>query len=228
LTETFKQPKAKVVAVKQIVKQPPKTKLKRGRPSSEPSSAGAYVERPRNHESLAIARAAKAAKRTATLAEKATQASASSRGAGLKQARKSALIGPISSWKLKHSAPQARPKNALDSDTPDASPVEAEDTDATAPARIVQDTDEEDDDFVPDSTRGGVEEHNVSTSAGVKDWTEISASVPSVDPRRPGRGEARKSASVVAVKKLKKKMGGARPGAGRKRKRPVVFNSDDE
>jgi hypothetical protein len=39
---------------------------------------------------------------------------------------------------------------------------------------------------------------------------------------------AKSAPVIVAVKKVKKKMGGARPGAGRKRKRPVIINSEDE
>jgi hypothetical protein len=205
-----------MVAVKQVVKHPVKAKLKRGRPS-EPSSAGAYVDRPRNLESLALARAAKAAKRAAMLAEKALQIPPSSCGTGLRQARKSASSGPISFQKLNHSA-QGRSKKALESDTPGDSAADAN-ADLVAPSRIIQDTDEEDDDFMPEFTRG--------TEGIEKNGNEIPPSASSVDPRRP-RPRAAKSASVVVVKNLKNKMGGARPGAGRKRKRPVVLNSDGE
>ena len=49
-------------------------------------------------------------------------------------------------------------------------------------------------------------------------------------PRREGSSRVRttKSAPIIAVRKARKKMGGARPGAGRKRKRPLIVNSEDE
>jgi hypothetical protein len=235
-TKHFKQPKSKVVAIKQMVKQPSKVKLRRGG-SPTHSSAGEHIDRPRprNYEALAIARAAKAAKRAAMLAEKSLQNTSTSSGPGLKQARKSAVSGPISRHdKLHKSDSRGRTKKLRDFETAEASnasnsAIEADTfTNARELSLVVQDTDEEVDDFVLDSMREGpteasdTEEYDLGLTAGHQTNPDLSHS-----PHRP-RARISKSASVVAVKKTKSKVGGARPGAGRKRKRPLVLNSDDE
>lgn len=234
LTKNFKQPKGKVVAVKEIVRQPSKAKLKRAS-STTPSSAGAYIDRPRprNHEALAIARAAKAAKRAAMLAEKGLETP----GTGVKQARKSTSTGPNGYQKLKNSNSRGRTERVRDLEIPEApnasaSAVEADhNANTRAPTLVVQDTDEEDDDSVPDSRQEGTNTHGIPSFHTGEDGVELASgndinTYASLELRnRPRIG---KPAPVVVVKEVKKKMGGVRPGAGRKRKRPLILNSDEE
>jgi hypothetical protein len=216
MTKFFRQPKGKVVAVKQLVNQPSKAKLKResSRSSSNndtaPSSAGAYVDRPWVREALAKARAAKAAKREATLGEKTNQAPATS-SSGLKHARKSAS-GLGGYKKSKDSEERGRTGWVGGSDSREGSASKSavetgnddHDKNKETSALVVQDTDE---DIGTDTDVEGRENDSTRRS------------------NRPAPRMARKSASVVAVKKVRK---GGRLSLGRKRKRPLVADSDDE
>jgi hypothetical protein len=223
MTKLFKQPKGKVVAVKQVVNQPSKAKSKRGSSHSSsnndpaPSATGAYVDRPWVREALAKARAAKAAKREAMLAEKANQAmtttsSSTALKPGLKQARKSAS-GPSSYQKP--NVPDARGptgvvggSNSREGSTASKSAMEADDDgniNKVIPTLVVQDTDED-----------------TNTDAEERDNDDIPQST-----AKPRASMAKKSASIVAVKKVKN-TGGGRLSLGRKRKRPLVANSDEE
>lgn len=240
MTKNFKQPKGKVVAVKQVVKQPNKVKTKRvfSRASTNndptPSSAESYVEkekpdRPWIREALAKARAAKAAKRAAMLAEKDLQISATAIPATvLRRARKSAS-GASKSQPSKDSDSRGRSARIQDSGSRRGSNASESATTRTRsrPALVVQDTDDKDEENTAQDTQAGAQ----GSEAG-EDELDLDAedSVSSALPRRAGnpRGRMAKSAPVVAVKKVKKKMGGARPGAGRKRKRPLIINSEDE
>jgi hypothetical protein len=219
MTKFFKQPKGKVVAVKQLIKQSSKAKSKRASSHSSsnndtaPSSAGAYVDRPWVREALAKARAAKAAKREAMLAEKTNQApTITGSSTGLKKHARKSASGP-SSYK-KSNVPEERGRtrwvggsksregsaavSALKSG--DERHVKTE----AMSALVVQDTDEDTD-----------------TDTDVEDRENDVI-------RRSDRSApkmAKKSASVVAVKKVKK---GGRYSLGRKRKRPVVAENDEE
>jgi histone-lysine N-methyltransferase EZH2 len=100
-------------------------------------------------------------------------------------------------------------------------------------SQYVQDTDEEDDEYILPNTQEDEEEDAVAEPVSNNDDTVVPDAGRSTRSRR-GSGRPRKRGSdvvpVVAVKskKTKAKMGGARPGAGRKRKRPIIVNSDDE
>jgi hypothetical protein len=232
MTKNFKQPKGKVVAVKQTVKAPIKVKPKRAMSCSStndptPDSEVVSKDRPWIREALAKARAAKAAKRAAMLAEKAAltdkalpTTSNTHIGNVFKQARKSA------------SGPQAdnrgRSKRARELDMGDESngsrSASRADDDAnrrkkTTPAHIVQDTDEEEEEHADNKL--------VFDAEGQGHTPVAEEGTSSAGLRRTGRSQSRtlKSAPVVAVKKLKSNMGGARPGAGRKRKRIRVSTS---
>jgi hypothetical protein len=218
MTKNFKQPKGKVVAVKQALSRPSKAKPKR--PSSRyssnnaptSSSAGAYVDRPWVKEACAKARSAKAAKKAAMEAEGANQAPAAASGSSrlkTKQARKSAS-GPSSSRITK--GPEARGRtggmhgsDSREASTASKSAMEARDNargrETATPTLVVQDTDEDTNTDVENGENGDASRRT----------------------SRPRAGMAKKSASIIAVKKLKRTSGGRL-----KRKRPLVFNSDDE
>jgi hypothetical protein len=103
---------------------------------------------------------------------------------------------------------------------------------------VVQDTDEEDEvEDVPseDAPGRGRELGCPNAEKSARSDGREENPYNNDNPRRSGRSRSRPRRfyldtvfAVKDVKKVTKKMGGARPGAGRKRKRPVVFNSDDE
>ncbi|KAH3910960.1 hypothetical protein HBI56_002380 [Parastagonospora nodorum] len=224
MTKNFKQPKGKIVAVKQVVKQPKKGKMKRA-PSfndSITSSTGGNVdkpERPGMREALAKARAAKAAKRALKLAEEGLQTHATS--GRPKQARESAS-GPSSLRMSKNPDVGGRPGRERDSRAREGSNASRSRAGTRAksgtPILVIQETDDEDED-----TNGGAEASDPQVS---EDGSQASDTVP----ERAGaaRPRMRKSAPLFAVKEIKKTRGGVRPGAGRKRKRPLIVNSEDE
>jgi hypothetical protein len=238
MTKNFKQPKGKVVAVKQIVKQPSKAKTKRAlsrTPANndpKPSSAGSYkekekLERPWVRESLTKARAAKAAKREATLAEKDLQTSANAIPATMLrqgQARKSAG-GPSMFRPSKDSISRGRSRQPQDNSSREGSNASGSVGVRTrsAPTLVVQDTDDEDDENTVKDTQAGAQE-----AKAAEDGIDLDAEDPESSARPQRASIAKPAPVIVAVKKIKKKMGGARPGAGRKRKRPLVVNSEDE
>jgi hypothetical protein len=211
MTKNFKQPKGKVVAVKQALSRPSKAKPKR--PSScYSSSAEAFVDRPWVKEACAKARSAKAAKKAAMEAEGANQAPAAPSGSSrlkTKQARKSAS-GPSSSKITKRPEARGRTGGMQGSDSREASTasksaMEADDNargrETATPTLVVQDTDEDTNTDVENRENGDASRRT----------------------SRPRAGMAKKSASIIAVKKLKRTSGGRL-----KRKRSLVFNSDDE
>jgi hypothetical protein len=167
------------------------------------------------------------------LAEGTLQAPNTSRGTASKHARKSAAGGLTSYQKSEYSAPQDRPKRRRDLDIPDGSATETSNSfNATSPSRIIQDTDEDEDISVPQYTQEGANASDLPVSDVEAGNAKVArnntpSNATSLEQMRPRAGAAN-ATSVVAVKETKKKMGGARPGAGRKRKRPVVLNSDDE
>jgi hypothetical protein len=236
MTKNFKQPKDKVVAVKQIVKQPSKAKTKRAlsrTPANndpKPSSAASHVEkekpeRPWIRESLAKARAAKAAKREAMLAEKDLQtpaipATMLRQGQARKSAGGPSMFRPLKALTLTDRSKQPQDYGSrAGSNASDSVGVRTRST----PILVIQDTDDEDDENAVQDTQAGAQE-----SQAAEDGVDMNTKDPESS-ARPRRARMAKAAPViVAVKKVKKKMGGARPGAGRKRKRPVIINSEDE
>ncbi|KAH7079176.1 hypothetical protein BKA63DRAFT_409412 [Paraphoma chrysanthemicola] len=228
MTMHFKQPKGKVVAVRQL--KPVATKQKSAAIRSSSKSVDPSGENPyaRQIEGLAKARAAKAAKRAAQLAELGLPATSR-----LKQARKSAVHSSTTYKLSRDSEVQGRHKQAPTLSRSEA--VEAYESVLYADERtstktrgaleketdfVVQETDDEDE---PEDTQAGAEEDSVPASE-VEKGLNLDAGE---TVRAPGRtrGRAIKSAPVFAVKNKK---GGFRPGAGRKRKRPVIVNSDEE
>jgi hypothetical protein len=221
MTKNFKQPKGKVVAVKQTVKAASKVKQKRPMSSSPnpdvtPSSAMAPPDRPLVRAALAKARAAKAQKRAAMLAEKEAlattalpDAASTLRGTKFPQARKSA-VGP------QPGASKRARELDIENDSAESRSASRAEEDAgrkkrRTPNLVVQDTDDEDEETVPQDATGSV----TGSEDGVSD-TGL---------RRTRRSHTRTgSASVFAIKKINSiNMGGARPGAGRKRKRPLAL-----
>lgn len=238
-TMHFKQPKSKVVAVKQTRLVTTKQKRMPVRASSynsaEPSGPNPYA---RQIEALAKARAAKAAKRAAQLAELGLPATG--RITGVRQARKSATNPPLESRLSKNSEVRGRDKTAptLRRDEDVEASESALDGDEETSAKtwgtneavtelVVQDTDDEDDEFVPESTQEGAEADSMPADVAEDDFDLDTEGQVEQGPSKPP-GRAIKSAAVFVVKKKKGKLGGARPGAGRKRKRPLIVNSDDE
>ncbi|RAR10939.1 hypothetical protein DDE82_000911 [Stemphylium lycopersici] len=210
-TAQFKQPNGKIVAVKQ------------NKPKGKKAGSSAGVDPPTEDRSRIIAatakaRAAKAAKRAALMEEEAAM-SATRRVSGPLQARKTAVstIGRKRVSKLRHQglgkSESTGSEAGVDAEASDDEiPVTGESQETVA-SQYVEDTDEEDEAFVLErASRSKVAQTSYTTRQ-----------------RGPGRPRKRASdiAPVVAVKK-KGKLGGARPGAGRKRKRPIVANSDDE
>jgi hypothetical protein len=207
MTKYFKQPKGKVVAVKQVVNQPSKAKSKRATSHSSSNndttsnSAETHVDRPWVKEALAKARAGQADAAPATVRGKTASQP--------KQARKSAS-GPSSFKTPNVLGGRGRTGGAQSSNSREASAASqsgAETNDnargrnTVTPILIVQDTDEE------ANTDAEIGEHGDARRR----------------PSRPRAGMAKKSAPIVAVKKLK------RSSVGRlKRKRPFIVNSDDE
>ena len=99
----------------------------------------------------------------------------------------------------------------------------SQDTQTTEPTQFVPDSDEEDGDFILGNSQ---EEDEEDFDIPISDAEEDTVVETIPKRRRPGRPYKRVS-GVAPVSAVKKK-GGARPGAGRKRKRPVVTNSDDD
>jgi len=176
------------------------------------------------------------------LAEKGLQPPANGHSTRLKQARKSVGSGIVQYRASKHSNSTGRHKTARGVGIPEETDDElkaSEDAAAWGASDsvsnlVVQETDE-DEDFVPNDSQEAADPYDFPTDVEDDDFDlGMGRQTGNIGPRRPGRPRARlaksapTSAPVVAVKKVKKKMGGARPGAGRKRKRPVVVNSDDE
>jgi hypothetical protein len=218
MTKYFNQPKGKVVAVKQAVNQPSKAKSKRATSHSsfnnDPTlnAAETHVDRPWVKEALAKARAAKAAKRAAIQAGQVDAAPVTARGKTAsqpKQARKSAS-GPSSFKSPNFPGGRGRTGGAQNSNSREASTASqsaaeidgnARERDTVTPTLVVQDTDEE-----------------TNTDADIGEYGDVRRRT-----SRPRAGMAKKSAPIVAVKKLK------RTSVGRlKRKRPLIVNSDDE
>jgi hypothetical protein len=213
MTKNFKQPKGKVVAVKQVVAQPGKAKTKRAR--SRPSHDDDLTPNLAVKEALAKARAAKAAKRVAKQAGEVDQAPAiASNETASKpmQARKSAS-GPSSS---KHASTTdargqrsaVRNSNSREASTTSKSAAEVDDNtrgrNTVTPSLVVQDTDED---------------TNTDVENGAAADAPRRTSRPRAGMAKKSAGMAKKSAPTVAVKHSRKTF---------KRKRPIVVNSDDE
>ncbi|KAF2823532.1 hypothetical protein CC86DRAFT_356221 [Ophiobolus disseminans] len=246
-TKNFKQPRTtgKVVAVRQTAKKPQKNKSKRAisrsssLQSSEPKSTGsARLNNPLVMKGMAKARAAKAAKREAMLAEGGSQTAKTARSTGLKQARKSAASGTTQYRLSNHSGARGRHKTVRGLHIPeetDGDLTGPDDANESVSNLVVQDTDE-DEYFIPENTAEGANPYDLP--ANVEDDEVdlgMSRQTGNMMPRRPiGKPRVRlaksapTSAGLIPVKRVKTKMGGARPGADRKRKRPLVLNSDDE
>ncbi|CAN9132329.1 unnamed protein product [Alternaria alternata] len=235
-TAQFKQPNAKAVAVKQT-KQ--KTKKRQSLTSSQP-----IEDRSRVLAATAKAREAKAAKRAAAQAmlEPSDAQAATKRHSGTLKARKAATGEPGRKI-AKESMREALSRNdSTYTDTDTGVDAEAEASDPEIPAVIesqstqtsqyVQDTEEDNDKYVL-TTQEDDEEEDVTEPASDDEQAIVPDRGVGTRTRR-GLGRPRKRISdlapVIAVKdkKTKTKMGGARPGAGRKRKRPIITNSDDE
>jgi hypothetical protein len=226
-TEKFKQPNGKVVAVKQ-------TKQKTKKRESLISLSQPIKDRSRVLAATAKAREAKAAKRAAAMLQQGVVETATRRRSGTLQARKAATSKPGRKWVGVPKRSGLNRNESTGSDTgvdveasePEMPPVvESQSTQASL---YIQDTDEEDDEFVLPDTQ---EDEEVAEPVSDDEDSVVTEPGRSTRSRR-GPGRPRKGESdvppVVVVKQKKSKMGGARPGAGRKRKRPVIVNSDDE
>ncbi|CAN9332993.1 unnamed protein product [Alternaria alternata] len=235
-TAQFKQPNAKAVAVKQT-KQ--KTKKRQSLTSSQP-----IEDRSRVLAATAKAREAKAAKRAAAQAmlESSDAQAATKRHSGTLKARKAATGEPGRKIAKKSMREALSRNDSTYTDTDTGVDAEAEASDPEIPAVIesqstqtsqyVQDTEEDNDKYVL-TTQEDDEEEDVTEPASDDEQAIVPDRGVGTRTRR-GLGRPRKRISdlapVIAVKdkKTKTKMGGARPGAGRKRKRPIITNSDDE
>jgi histone-lysine N-methyltransferase EZH2 len=235
-TAQFKQPNAKAVAVKQT-KQ--KTKKRQSLTSSQP-----IEDRSRVLAATAKAREAKAAKRAAAQAmlESSDAQAATRRHSGTLKARKAATGEPGRKIAKKSMREALSRDDSTYTDTDTGVDAEAEASDPEIPAVIesqstqtsqyAQDTEEDNDEYVL-TTQEDDEEEDVTEPASDNEQAIVpDRGVATRTRRGPGRPRKRISdlAPVIAVKdkKTKAKMGGARPGAGRKRKRPIITNSDDE
>ncbi|KAI4936016.1 hypothetical protein J4E85_001344 [Alternaria conjuncta] len=231
-TEQFKQPNAKIVAVKQ-------TKQKTKKRESLTSLSQPIEDRSRILAATAKAREAKAAKRREAMLQEGGVEPATRRRSGTLQARKAATSKPGRKAVRKSKRGGLNRNESTGSDT--GMDVEASDPEipeippviesqSTQTSLYVQDTEAEDDEFILPDTQED-EEQDVAEPASEDDEPPGRSTR---SRRGPGRPRRRGSdvAPVVAVKQAvkqkKSKMGGARPGAGRKRKRPVIANSDDE
>ncbi|KAL1796875.1 hypothetical protein ACET3X_005415 [Alternaria dauci] len=237
-TAQFKQPNAKAVAVKQT-KQ--KTKKRKSLTSSQP-----IKDRSRVLAATAKAREAKAAKRAAAEAmlESSNAHTATRRYSGTLKARKTAT-GEPGRKKVQTSMANGLSRNeSTNTDTDTGVDVEAEASDAEIPGTIdsqstetsqyVQDSDDEADEYVFTTPEDEDEDADEVFEPASDDEDMIGPDKGTATRIRRGPGRPRKRMSdmapVIAVKnkKTKAKKGGPRPGAGRKRKRPIVTNSDDE
>jgi hypothetical protein len=225
-TEEFKQPNAKIVAVKH-------TKQKAKKRESLTSLSQPIEDRSRILAATAKAREAKAAKRRAAMLQEGGVEPDTRKLSGTLQARKAATSKPGRKTVRKSKRGGLNRNESTGSDT--GVDVEASDpeiprvieTQSTQASLYVQDTDEDDGEFILPDTQEDEEEQEVGEPASYNEGT-VGRSTRSR--RGPGRPRKRASdvAPVVAVKQTKSTKGGARPGAGRKRKRPVILNSDDE
>ncbi|USP82641.1 hypothetical protein yc1106_09915 [Curvularia clavata] len=226
-TAQFKQPNGKVVAVKE---NKPKTKKADG--TVKRKQPGEERDRSRILAATAKARAAKAAKRQAMLEEAARLAAARPSAVPF-QARKTATATPSVKPRSKLRQRVSRNESVesdggLDEDEDedeDASDAEASAANASqettaSQSQYVGDVDGDDEEFVVDDTEENDDEQSHS-------WTKGSSATSRYGPSRPRRRTSNVT-PVMASQKKTGKMGGARPGAGRKRKRPVILNSDDE
>ncbi|KAF1942199.1 hypothetical protein EJ02DRAFT_346180 [Clathrospora elynae] len=227
LTETFKQPDGKTVAVKQTAKQKGKGK------SSSSNEIQSVEDRPHTLASTAKtkARADRIEKRAAMQAKKSSQNSAPTLRPGPQRARKTAISEPdqqrvsqLLSRGIK-SAPRTASRNQtsasefgrdLEASNHDVPPVAvSQDTQATRSTQVVQDTDEEEDDLIPENnTQEDANEEDIPISDAAQDRGE----------RRKAGILRRKQSDMAPVIRRK---GGPRPRASRKRKR-VVFDDSDE
>lgn len=241
MTKNFKQPKGKAVAVKQTTKVTSKRELLRAPSKSDAvlSNSGASIAK---REGLAKARAAKAAK--AAKAKALFAAVGANTATAPKIARKIATGAHTFAFS-KNANVQRRLKRSpgfetRNRSTASRSVIESdEDTRRRGRTRtdlVVQDTDEDDEneDIQSGDARGCGREHP-NAEKPTRPNTREEHAFSNDNPRRSGRSRSwpqkfdmEQVYAVKEVKKVKKKMGGARPGAGRKRKRPIVFNSDDE
>lgn len=224
MTKHFKQPTnaetGKLFAAKHPAKQLKKPKRRTASfrsPEYRPFEISAARE-----EALALARAARAAKRDTN-----GQSARNESRPGLKQARKSAPNGPSRS--LAYQSNNSNNREETDEEVED-SPWAANDSE---PHLEIQDTDE-DDNFVPDHSQEVPIDPDEFAGDEENDSDLARAQLTGGMAPRTGKGRPRavKSAATsvpqLAAVKMKKKKGGVRPGAGRKRKRPVISNSDDE
>lgn len=218
-TAQFKQPNGKVVAVKEN-----KQKAKKADVMAKRKQPGEERDRSRILAATAKARAAKAAKRAAMLAEAARLAAARPTP-GPSRARKIATGAPgvTRGSKLRERVSRnesAESDTGLDVDASDAEISVAGESQETAASQYLEDTDEDDEEFTMDDTQ-----ENEDKEGGR--WGRGSSAT-----RRYGPGRPRKRGSDIAPVTVSQRrsgnLGGARPGAGRKRKRPVILNSDDE
>ena len=218
-TAQFKQPNGKVVAVKEN-----KQKAKKVDGIAKRKQPGEERDRSRVLAATAKARAAKAAKRQAML-EEAARLAAARPSSGPFRAHKTATVTPVPKPGSRLRQRVSRNESAesdtgLDGDASDAEASAANASQETAASQYVGETDEDDEEFMVDDTE---ENQNKET----RPWARCSSTM-----SRNGPGRPRKRASDVAPMMVSQrktgKMGGARPGAGRKRKRPVILNSDDE
>ncbi|KAI4653958.1 hypothetical protein J4E93_001726 [Alternaria ventricosa] len=230
-TEQFKQPNAKIVAVKQ-------TKQKTKKRESLTSLSQPIEDRSRILAATAKAREAKAAKRKEAMLQEGGVEPATRRRSGTLQARKAATSKPGRKTVRKSKRGGLNRNESTGSDTgmdaeasdpeiPEIPPVI--ESQSTQTSLYVQDTEAEDDEFILPDTQED-EEQDVAEPASEDDEPPGRSTRSRRAPVRP-RKRGSDVAPVVAVKqavKQKKGKGGARPGAGRKRKRPVIANSDDE
>ncbi|KAG9187712.1 histone-lysine N-methyltransferase EZH2 [Alternaria panax] len=235
-TAQFKQPNAKVVAVKQTKH---KTKKRESLTSSQP-----IEDRSRILAATAKAREAKAAKRAAAQAMLGAGdvQTTTRRRSGTLKARKAATSEPGRKRVRKPTHKALGRNESTNTDTDTGVDAEAEASDPGIPVVIesqstqisqyVQDTDEEDDEYVLNMQEDEEEEHVAEPVSDYEKTVAPDLGMAMRTRRGTGRPWKRNSdvapAVAVKTKKTKAKMGGARPGAGRKRKRPVIINSDAE
>lgn len=208
LTLNFQQPKgSSVVAVKQTAKKPKqKPKSKPSTPSSLGQRRDEEEQRLVKVEILKKARAEKARRRAAREAEQALQDSASGDRPGPRRARKTApneqhqrLTELKPSKGGTKTGRRPSSRNHVGAD---------EDSPGVSLSADSQDTEDAYEVPLSDEDKAVEDAENITT--------------------RRKQGKAKKRPTMAPVIAVKKKRGGPRPGAGRKRKRPIVFNSDDE
>ncbi|KAH8723998.1 hypothetical protein GQ44DRAFT_760707 [Phaeosphaeriaceae sp. PMI808] len=236
MTKHFKQPKGRVVAVKQPVTQPSRPKQKR---VSSPSPSR-VAERPYQANILERARAAKAAKRAAMLAERDLQTTLNSNSNGPLRAQKSVPILQSQRQASSNSRLQGRPGVVQDLDIEESFTSEsaiqdeiafntAEDSTTellgmSTPSPVIQDTDEEDELF-PEGLRGDVIPSDDRAVNRAVDTTDRVASTTEEDTRTM---IIKSEAPLFVAEEIRETQGEMRHEEFRKRKRPVITNSDDD